>query len=163
MNTAKNKTKQTTDPPATLRPLEAMRAGEKREQKQKKSQKKVLIVEDDLMLLSMYQLKFKRENFDVYTASDGEPAVQIAKEQRPDIILLDIVLNNSDGFFVLRRLKNIPETSKIPIIMISNLASRQDMDHAAELGANGYLIKARTTPEQLVEKVREELEKIPLH
>ncbi len=115
------------------------------------------------MLLSMYQLKFKKEKFVVYTASDGEPAIQIAKEQHPNIILLDIVLDNSDGFFVLERLRNIPETSKIPVLMISNLASRQDMDHAAELGARGYLIKAHTTPEQLVEKVKEELDKIPLH
>lgn len=158
MNIIKNKTKKITDPPAIPQSGIAMRAGEKG--KQKGSKKKVLIVEDDLMLLSMYQLKFKREKFDVYTASDGEPAIQIAKEQNPDIILLDIVLNNSDGFFVLQRLKNIPEISSIPVLMISNLASRQDMDHAAELGANGYLIKAHTTPEQLVEKVKEELEKI---
>lgn len=160
MNITKNKTKEITDPPATPPYGIATQSGKKGEQKK---QKKVLIVEDDLTLLSMYQFKFKREKFDVYTASDGEPAIQIAKEQHPDIILLDIVLNDSDGFFVLQKLKNIPETSKIPVLMISNLGSRQDMDHAAELGANGYLIKAHTTPEELVQKVREELEKTPLN
>lgn len=116
---------------------------------------KVLIVEDEPSLLSMYKMKFEKEGFEVYSANDGAPGLELAKKHHPDIVLLDVVLNNTDGFYVLKKLKQGQETKMIPVIIISNLSTTKDMQYGLNNGADGYLIKAHTTPMQLVEKVRE--------
>lgn len=115
---------------------------------------RILIVEDEPSLLSMYKTKFEREGFEVYSASDGKPGLEMAKKYQPDIILLDIVLNDMDGFTALEKLKKDKVTQPIPVIILSNLGTEKDLQYGLKLGACDYLIKAHTTPAQLVEKVK---------
>lgn len=116
---------------------------------------KVLIVEDEPSLQNMYRLKFEKEGFEVYVANDGRPGLDMARKHHPDVILLDVVLNDTDGFYVLKKLKKDSETSSIPVIISSNLSTTKDINYALDNGAAGYMIKSNTTPTQLVEKVRE--------
>lgn len=116
---------------------------------------KILIIEDEPILLSMYKTKFEKEGYTVYGAEDGFLGFDVAKKNKPDLILLDVVLNDTDGFTVLKKLKSDKETSSIPVIILSNLGSQQDLEYGLKLGACNYLIKSNTTPAQLVEKVRD--------
>lgn len=119
--------------------------------------RKILIVEDEPQLLRMYKTKFEKEGFEIYSADDGKPGFNLAKKHHPDIILLDVVLNSMDGFQVLKMLKQDKETVSIPVIILSNLSTNKDIQHGLNNGANDYLIKAHTTPAQLVSKVKEML------
>ena len=89
---------------------------------------KILLVEDDSFLLSMYAAKFELENFKVVTADDGEKAVRLALKEAPDIILLDIILPKIDGFEVLRRLKDSKDTVNIPVILLTNLSQKEEIE-----------------------------------
>lgn len=115
---------------------------------------KVLIIEDEPSLLAMYKLRFEKDGFEVYAANDGKPGLEMVKKHHPDIVLLDVVLNNTDGFYVLKKIKGDKQTSSIPVIIISNLGTTKDMQYGLKSGADGYLIKAHTTPTQLVDKVK---------
>ena len=116
---------------------------------------KVLIVEDDNFLLSMYSTKFKKENFQVVVAEDGEKGVKQATQEKPDIILLDIILPRMDGFEVLEKLKSQEETKDIPVLLLTNLSQQDDTKKGLSLGAEDYLIKAHFMPSEVVKKVKE--------
>lgn len=118
------------------------------------STKVLLLVEDDPLLINMYQTKFSHEGFQVYTATDGEVGLTLAKAEKPDIIILDIMMPKMDGIEVLRRLKNDPNFSQIPILMLSNLSEMAKQKEAFELGAKEFLVKANLTPTQVVEKIK---------
>ena len=115
--------------------------------------KKILIVEDDEFLLSMYSTKFEIEGYDVVIASDGEMGLKKAEEEKPGIILLDIMLPNMDGFDVLKRLKANRETSSIPVILLTNLSQKQDVEQGLSMGADDYLVKAHFMPSEVVDKI----------
>lgn len=116
---------------------------------------KVLIIEDEPALQEMYKLRFEKGGFEVYTANDGKPGLEMVKKHHPDVILLDVVLNDYDGFYVLEKIKKDKETSSIPVIIISNLGTTKDVQCGLRNGAICYLIKAHTTPAQMVAKVKE--------
>ncbi|MGB0757020.1 MAG: response regulator transcription factor [Patescibacteria group bacterium] len=120
---------------------------------------KVLIVEDEETLSQMYSIKFEKEGYDVVTAGDGEVGFISAKQDKPDIILLDIILPKMDGFMVLEQLKNEESTKDMPVIMLTNLGQTEDVEKGKKGGAVGYLVKANCTPMQVVEKVQEVLKK----
>jgi DNA-binding response OmpR family regulator len=120
---------------------------------------KILLIEDDSFLLSMYAAKFELENFEVISAEDGEKGLKLAAKVPPDIILLDIILPKVDGFDVIGKLKADEELKKIPIILLTNLSQKNDIDKGLNLGADDYLIKAHFTPSEVVEKVKEVLNK----
>ena len=115
---------------------------------------KILLVEDDSFLLSMYAAKFELENFKVVTADDGEKAVRLALKEAPDIILLDIILPKIDGFEVLRRLKDSKDTVNIPVILLTNLSQKEEIEQGLSLGAKDYLIKAHFMPSEVVNKIK---------
>lgn len=115
--------------------------------------KKILIVEDDEFLLSMYSTKFELEGYEVVMASDGEMGVETAQKEKPGIILLDIMLPNMDGFDVLKKLKANSETSAIPVILLTNLSQKQDVEQGLSLGADDYLVKAHFMPSEVVDKI----------
>lgn len=119
----------------------------------------VLIVEDDEFLRTLVAQKLTQENFAVEAAIDGNEAFKIIKEKLPKIILLDLILPGMDGFEILDTLKKNPETSKIPVIVLSNLGQREDIDRATAAGAEDYMIKANFTPGEIVQKVRSILQK----
>ncbi|MDP2709362.1 MAG: response regulator [bacterium] len=120
---------------------------------------KILLVEDDSFLLSMYATKFELENFKVIMADDGEKAVRLAAKESPDIILLDILLPKMNGFEVLRRLKQDRATAAIPVILLTNLSQKEEIEQGLNMGAKDYLIKAHFMPSEVVDKIKKALNK----
>ncbi|MFA6376733.1 MAG: response regulator [Candidatus Paceibacterota bacterium] len=116
--------------------------------------KKILIVEDDKFLRELIVRKLTNENYDVVEAVDGEQGLQKTKEDKPDLILLDLILPGIDGFEVLAQKKEDPFIASIPVIVLSNLGQKEDVDKGLSLGATDYLIKAHFTPGEIIEKVR---------
>lgn len=121
---------------------------------EKNSQIKILLVEDDPFLLSMYTVKFELENFSVISAEDGEKGINLAKKEKPSIILLDIMLPKKDGFEVLEELKKDDVTKSIPVILLTNLSQKTEVSKGLALGADDYLIKAHFMPSEVVDKIK---------
>lgn len=119
--------------------------------------KKVLIIEDEESLAQMYQTKFEHEGYEVVVATDGSEGIEKTKKEKPDIILLDIILPKKDGFMVLKELKADKISADIKVIMLTNLGQDEDVVKGKKLGAVDYLVKANLTPAQLVDKVAEYL------
>jgi DNA-binding response OmpR family regulator len=119
----------------------------------------VLIVEDDAFLANIYKTKFEMEGFKVSTSENGEAGLSDIKKKKPDIVLLDILLPKMDGFAVLERLKADNEAKNIPVILLTNLGQKDDVQKGLEMGAVDYLIKAHFKPSEVVEKVRKILNK----
>lgn len=120
---------------------------------------KILIIEDDSFISDMYKIKFESAGFDVAVASDGILGLEAVGKERPSLILLDIVMSKMDGFAVLQRLKEASETKDIPVIMLTNLGQKDSVEKGLKLGAADYVIKAHFTPLEVVEKVKDFLNK----
>lgn len=116
--------------------------------------KKILIIEDDVFLNELMAKKLLEEGFDVLKAANGEEGLEQARQENPDLILLDLILPGMDGFEILEKLKEDQETSPIPVIILSNLGQREDIERGFDLGADDYLIKAHFTPDEIVERAR---------
>jgi DNA-binding response OmpR family regulator len=119
---------------------------------------KILIVEDDSMLHEALTEFLKAEKFEIFGAYDGDEAIKIAKKEMPDLILLDIILPKKDGFEVLDYLKLDKRTQEIPIVLLTNLESAENIQKAFEKGATTYLVKANYRLEDIVKKIKEILE-----
>ena len=115
---------------------------------------KILLIEDDKFLRELIIKKLGNEGFEVAEAADGEEGLTRLKEQKPDLVLLDLMLPGIDGFEVLRRAKGDNELSSIPIVILSNLGQQEDVQKGVELGAADYLIKAQFTPGEIVAKIK---------
>lgn len=114
----------------------------------------LLLVEDDTFLANIYKTKFEMEGYKVTVAENGEAGLNEAKKKKPNIILLDILLPKMDGFTVLKKLKDDFETEKIPVILLTNLGQKDDVEKGLEMGAVDYLIKAHFKPSEVLEKVK---------
>jgi DNA-binding response OmpR family regulator len=120
-------------------------------------EKKLLIVEDDTMIASMYKTKLEQEGYMVYTAENGAQGLSMALSQKPDLILLDIIMPQLDGFTVLQELRSNASMKKVPIIMLTNLGTDEDKKKGSQFGASDYLVKANLTPTQVGEVVKKYL------
>ena len=118
-------------------------------------EKKILIVEDDKMISNMYETKLKQEGFFVLVAENGASGLDLAVKEEPDIVLLDVILPQMDGFSVLQELRGNPGTKKTPVVMLTNLGTSEDQEKGKKLGATDYWVKAAMTPSQVAEKVKE--------
>lgn len=116
--------------------------------------KKILIVEDDKFLRGLIVQKLSQEDYDTVEAVDGEQGIKKIKSEKPDLILLDLILPGVDGFEVLSKIKEDPGLSNIPVIILSNLGQRDDVEKGLKLGAVDYLIKAHFTPGEIIEKIK---------
>jgi len=116
--------------------------------------KTILIVEDDKFLRDLIAQKLTREGFNMIEATDGEEGVTKIKEEKPDLVLLDLILPGIDGFDVLAKIKEDPVLAEIPVIILSNLGQRDDIEKGLQLGAKDYLIKAHFTPGEVIEKIK---------
>lgn len=116
--------------------------------------KKILIIEDDKFLRELISRKISDEGFDVAEAVDGEEGVKKVKTEKPDLILLDLILPGVDGFEVLSRVKEDLNSASIPVIILSNLGQKEEVEKGLKLGAVDYLIKAHFTPGEIVEKIK---------
>jgi len=116
--------------------------------------KRILLIEDDKTLIEMYDLKFKQEGLNLITVENGEEGLNLAKAEFPAVILLDIMMPKMDGFAVLTELKKDAKTKNIPVLLLSNLGQKTDIEKGKKLGANDYIVKASMTPTQVVDKVK---------
>lgn len=115
---------------------------------------RVLLVEDDSFLRDLISQKMKKEGFTVIEAIDGEESLKKAAVENPHIILLDLILPGADGFEVLRKLRAEPVTGTVPIIVLSNLGQKEDVEKGIRLGATDYLVKAHNTPGEIIDKIK---------
>jgi CheY-like chemotaxis protein len=120
---------------------------------------KILITEDDPLMLRMYQKIFTLEQYEVEIATNGEEALEKvrAAAEKPSLILLDIMMPKMNGLEALDKLKANPDTQKIPVVMLTNLAGQQDAEEALLKGAVKYIIKSEYEPKQVVDMVKEVL------
>lgn len=116
--------------------------------------KKILIIEDDKFLRELIARKLTDEGFDISEAVDGEEGIKKIKEKKPDLVLLDLILPSIDGFEVLSRMKKDEAVSSIPVIILSNLGQKEEVEKGLKLGADDYLIKAHFTPGEIIEKIK---------
>jgi len=121
--------------------------------------KKILIVEDDKFLRELMVRKLSQENFEIIEAVDGEEGIKKIKDTIPDIVLLDLILPGIDGFEVLAKIKEDTTTNSIPVIILSNLGQREDVERGMKLGAIDFLVKAHFTPNEIIDKIKANLEK----
>jgi len=113
----------------------------------------MLLVEDDTFIANIYKTKFEMEGFKVTHADNGESGYDGAGKYHPDIILLDVLLPKLDGFSVLKKLKEDPAVKNIPVMLLTNLGQKDDVEKGLELGAVDYIIKAHFKPSETVAKV----------
>lgn len=119
----------------------------------------VLIIEDDVFLAEIYQKKFEMEGFRVSVAINGEKGLADIVKKKPDIVLLDILLPKLDGFAVLEAAKANNAIKDIPIILLTNLGQKDDVQRGLSEGAVDYLIKTHFKPSEVVDKVKKVLHK----
>jgi len=115
---------------------------------------KVMIIEDEKILVDILQKKLEKEGYDIYTAMDGKSGLEKIKEVKPDIILLDIIMPRLNGYEVLEVLKKEYGDKCPAVIIISNSGQPVEIDKAMRLGAKDYIVKAQFTPEEVVVKVK---------
>ena len=120
---------------------------------------KLIIIEDDSFLLSILAEKLKEAGFGIEMAADGEDGLNKIKSGDFDLVLLDIVLPKIDGFKILEELRGGNQLKKIPVIILSNLYDKNNIDKAILLGAKEYIVKAYNTPEEIVLKIKSFLKK----
>lgn len=121
--------------------------------------KNILFIEDESALQRTIGDILKSKNYKVMKALDGESGLRLAIEEKPDLILLDLILPKMDGFEVLKGLKASEETKNIPVIILTNLEETENIQKALELGATTYLVKPSYTLEEVVKKIEKALEK----
>jgi DNA-binding response OmpR family regulator len=120
---------------------------------------KILIVEDEAMIADMYKLKMEETGFEVLLTDKGSEAINLAVKNKPNLILLDVIMPEIDGFAVLQELKLNEKSKSIPVFMLTNLGQESDIKKGKELGAHDYFIKSQHTPTQIIEKIKKFLNK----
>jgi len=118
----------------------------------------VLIVEDEDFLIRALEDNLVAEGYTVDIAKNGAEAVEKIGKKKPDLVLLDILMPQKDGFFVLEEIKKNPEWKLIPVIVLSNLGEDTIIKRALEMGADDYFVKSQHPIQEVIEKVKDYLE-----
>jgi len=121
--------------------------------------KKILLVEDEEIMIDLLQKKIIREGYEVFIARDGEEGLKVMGEKKPDLVLLDIIMPKKSGFEVMEEMRKKSEFKKIPVIVISNSGQPVELDEARKLGAQDWLIKTEFDPQELVDKINKQIGK----
>lgn len=116
--------------------------------------KKILIIEDEEIMVGLLRKKLTEEGYQVSVARDGKEGLKIMREVMPDLILLDIIMPKMGGFEVMEEMGKEPELKKIPVVVISNSGQPVELDKAQKLGAKDWLIKTEFDPREVIEKVK---------
>jgi len=119
--------------------------------------KRILFIEDERTLQKTFKDLLEKESFEMISAFDGKEGLSLIKTEKPDLILLDLILPGVDGFEVLKRIKVDEEIKEIPVIILTNLEDTVDINRALELGATTYLVKANYSPKEVLEKIKKAL------
>ena len=114
----------------------------------------IMIVEDDSFVMDIYKTKLSQEGFSVVEAENGAEALKKLKDVKPDLMLLDIIMPYMDGLEVLKKMKENEDTKNIPVILLTNLSQKEEVDKGMSLGAKDYLIKSHFTPSEVLEKIK---------
>jgi len=115
---------------------------------------KILIIDDDQMIVDVWTVVLKENGYDVLTAGNGKEGISQAKEHMPDLVLLDEIMPDMLGNEVLTTLKGDPQTTIIPIAIVSNYSEGQLMQEAIRQGAVDYILKYQVDPQDLVNKIK---------
>jgi CheY-like chemotaxis protein len=121
--------------------------------------KKILLIEDEELLISVLQRKLSNEGYEVLVARDGEEGLKTMEQALPDLILLDIIMPKKDGFAVLEDMSKDENLRKIPVIIISNSGQPVELDRAKRLGAKDWLVKTEFDPQEVADKVAKQIGK----
>lgn len=116
--------------------------------------KNILIVEDDKFLRELIAEKLESEGYKTSEAIDGEEGMKKITKEKPDLVLLDLILPGIDGFEILSRIKDNPELAKIPVVILSNLGQKEEVERGLKMGAVDYMIKAHFTPREIIDKIK---------
>lgn len=116
--------------------------------------KKLLLIEDEQYLFEMYKMKLEQEGYEVVAALDGEEGMKVAQKEKPDLILLDLVLPKMNGYEFLKKIRQDPKLKKIKIYILSNLGQDEEIDQGFKDGADGFMLKTNLTPGQLMENIK---------
>lgn len=116
--------------------------------------KKILLVEDDDALANVYLMRLQAEGFEVKRVANGEDALAAAKEHKPDLVLLDVMMPKVSGFDVLDILRNTPETANLKIIMLTALSQESDKERAQGLGVDDYLVKSQVVITDVIDRIK---------
>lgn len=119
--------------------------------------KTILFIEDESVLQKTFREIIVQEGYQMISALDGETGLRVAKEKKPDLILLDLILPKIHGFDVLKKLKEENETRDIPVIVLTNLEGLEDVEKTLKLGATTYLVKTNYSLEEILEKIKKAL------
>lgn len=119
--------------------------------------KKILVVEDDKFLRKVYESKLPKEGFQVISANDGEAGLEAMRKEKPDLVLLDLIMPKMTGFDVLVEVQKDAGLKKIPILVLSNLGQEEDMVKAKALGAKDFFIKSNFSIKEVVDKIKQHL------
>ncbi len=119
--------------------------------------KYILVAEDDRFYAHIYQAKLSFEGYELQVVNNGDELLKAAKEKKPDLILLDLMMPVKDGFDTLRELKADAQLKEIKVVVISNLGQDEDVKSALEAGAVDFFIKANLSIEEMVEKVKKHI------
>lgn len=118
---------------------------------------KILLVEDDVSLRDVYSARLQAEGYVIVVAANGEEALAMAVKEKPDLVLLDVMMPRISGFDVLDILRSTPETAKVKVIMMTALSSPEDQDRGQKLGVDRYLVKSQVTLEEVVTTIADVL------
>jgi len=124
---------------------------------QSDGRKVIFIIEDDMLLVSAYEVKFKKDNNEVWIAKDGKEAIGFLTREPPDIVLLDLILPGMNGYEVLSEIRKNEKWKNVPVIVLTNLGQAQDIEKAKSLGVDDYLVKANTKISEITDKVNKYL------
>ena len=119
--------------------------------------KKILIIEDEELMYNLLERKLTADGYKITVAKDGIEGMEMMKKEKPDLILLDIVMPKKNGFEVMEEMQKEKELRGIPIIVISNSGQPVEIDKARELGAKDWLIKTEFDPQEVIKKVRKQI------
>lgn len=115
---------------------------------------KIVLVEDDTFVAGMYVAKLTLEHFDVKLATDGKSGLKLIEDERPNLVLLDLVLPKLSGYEILKAVRANRTLKDLPVILLTNLGQREDIEKGMALGATDYLIKAHFLPSEVVMKIK---------
>ena len=115
---------------------------------------KILVIEDDEFLRELIVQKLIKEEYEAFGAVDGKEGIKKIQEKKPDLILLDLIMPGINGFEVLQTIKNDPILFSIPVIILSNLGQKEEIQKGLRMGAKDFLVKAHFTPKEIVNKIK---------
>lgn len=121
------------------------------------SGKKILIVEDDPGIKRALEFILKKNGYEILLAGDGKIAIQIAIDEKPDLVILDLMIPEINGFKVLQKIKENKKTRDAQIFVFTNLSDEKDKKMAKKLGADGYFVKADISVNEIVKKINKAL------